>query len=1526
MLRRHHAAGRGGPEIGRLLAWLFLFVLTLVGSAAVALPFLFQSRAIRGRIERLIADAVKAETNLDVSLRIERALWPPGVMIRDIQVASSTPGKPFARVGEARVTVRPFALLSGRVVLDGIELVAPEANIELVDGELANLPLKLKPHPPKAKTTQIEPPFRVVAITGAKVVLSHRKTGGDPLLVDLAGIDVDVDVGGEGTPVYDLRLHKASGALRTTHLQVNEWPLPDRFPPDLPPGVKPKKKEPFPAFAMVDDDSICAVSLAARLTDAATGYDFELKHLEVDARIDDDPKPGVAPSCVAGAARNDRIVSLQIDGVEVDLPKEPPTPLPPGTKKPEAVITAGTKGGRVRLRAPAFLAYRYVPLEPVDGWVALDVDALGAIDLGDPLAGVLKTSATGNLEGHDLRFSNFHFGTLLHGDVELKPPLTIASKKLEVDYGGGQVAVTDFELKAAPAPLAKKKLPLKANVSIKELGFPGLMRELAVSRATHVRWDFKEAKASIAGFLDPLQLDGDLKANTRNFELAAAPVEKPNHGHIVGLAPKTGGIADLSAKVAIRPDYLAFEQIHAAFGGSKLDGRVLLGFHSQLEIDVKSEQVDIADASPLTTFALAGVGRVDMKMRGTYESFKAEGSAAFGGFVFDQFALGDIERASYVFNDQALIEITGLEAKHGESKYQVPSMRVDLAAPTGAVVVDALAKSANFALDDLYEILKMTGDPRWAEIKGHVAVDARAHFVAGGKDDPCGSGRLDLDTRGSVLALDLFGERYDGGTADASLTWWDFDGAGLGMDLDVHAATLHKKGGGTVVATGTVRRGGNLNVKVTASGVSLKALAALPPTNIPVEGAIDAVAEVGGTFDTMRIVADANVSPVKVEGHMLDRSRLRLVREPLPTIAPSLQPDAKGCYRKTVPKPFDVARWTSDPIEGEFSITGSLFGSAIRLDDFRVTDQRKKIARGKIAIRGLDLAPLSLLRPEDAAEVLEGKAEKAPIVPVSGTASADVTLISHPVSEWWNSIGKIEGITIDAARGDVSIATVKPTPTISFGTEGVSLPTTTLSLKFGDVPTKVLVGAKITRHPGDNLPPDLAATIDLPTLPLARLEEFMPKFLDRAEGVAHARLAVGGTLATPTWDGEVRIEKGAFTFKQFAMPLIGVDGTIKIDPKRGVTIDKLHGELGGGTLDATGGVALKGTSMGDADFKFAARGVHFRYGDGMSMTFDSDLRVTWSPPDAGEKSKPARVEGVVNVDSFLYEKQIKIFDVSAIQAAKRTEVDAYDPERDLVGFDVEIRSKGGFKVKNNLVDATLGVGQNGLRVVGTNQRIGLLGELGVIKGGIFRLRRNDFDIRDGTLRFEDETKVDPYVDISAVTEFRRAASAGSTAEWRIKMHVYGTRDELKMDLSSEPSLSQEDLIWLLTIGMTKAESAQIGGNVASGAGLDLIANVTGVNETLSQAIPVIDEFRFGTAYSLRTGRTEPQVTFGKKLSDALRASVTQGFGERREIQANIEWRLMKGVSLLGSYDNVNDVSSQSLGNIGLDLRYRLEFE
>jgi hypothetical protein len=122
--------------------------------------------------------------------------------------------------------------------------------------------------------------------------------------------------------------------------------------------------------------------------------------------------------------------------------------------------------------------------------------------------------------------------------------------------------------------------------------------------------------------------------------------------------------------------------------------------------------------------------------------------------------------------------------------------------------------------------------------------------------------------------------------------------------------------------------------------------------------------------------------------------------------------------------------------------------------------------------------------------------------------------------------------------------------------------------------------------------------------------------------------------------------------------------------------------------------------------------------------------------------------------------------------------------------------------------------------------------------------------------------------------------------------------------------------------LDQAQSASVGESVA----LEALGTLSGADKAVTDAVPIIDELRFGSAYSSRTGRTEPTITIGKRLAERIRANVTSGVAESREIRSNVEWQLSPRVSVEGSYDNVNDISSSSLGNLGADVRWRMEFE
>jgi translocation and assembly module TamB len=113
--------------------------------------------------------------------------------------------------------------------------------------------------------------------------------------------------------------------------------------------------------------------------------------------------------------------------------------------------------------------------------------------------------------------------------------------------------------------------------------------------------------------------------------------------------------------------------------------------------------------------------------------------------------------------------------------------------------------------------------------------------------------------------------------------------------------------------------------------------------------------------------------------------------------------------------------------------------------------------------------------------------------------------------------------------------------------------------------------------------------------------------------------------------------------------------------------------------------------------------------------------------------------------------------------------------------------------------------------------------------------------------------------------------------------------------------------------------------VGESVALEALGALTGADQAVTSAIPVIDEFRLGS-YASRTGRTEPSITIGKRLSDRIRAFVTSGLSESRDVRSNVEIKLNPKLSIEGSYDNVNDASSSTLGNLGADLRWRLDFQ
>ena len=76
---------------------------------------------------------------------------------------------------------------------------------------------------------------------------------------------------------------------------------------------------------------------------------------------------------------------------------------------------------------------------------------------------------------------------------------------------------------------------------------------------------------------------------------------------------------------------------------------------------------------------------------------------------------------------------------------------------------------------------------------------------------------------------------------------------------------------------------------------------------------------------------------------------------------------------------------------------------------------------------------------------------------------------------------------------------------------------------------------------------------------------------------------------------------------------------------------------------------------------------------------------------------------------------------------------------------------------------------------------------------------------------------------------------------------------------------------------------------------------------MKQAIPVIDDFRPGTAYSPRSGRVEPNITVGRRLGENVRARLYERPRGGSQLRSSIEWRLGRSFTVEPSYDRINTV-------------------
>ncbi len=1452
--------------LGRRLAQALCLVLGLIGSMPLFVGLVLRTERVKTWAQGMAAEALQSSIGLRAEYSASLSLWPLELVIHDLRVPSTDGLGPALLVDRVRIAPRFFSLVAGHLDVGEVEVERPRGRLVVRDGRLLNVEYHLPKSPPKKSKARPQPPFSLLAVTEASLdvwIDGYRLETGT----------VDVDVQAERGPSFELFVRSMQSQV-TTRAQRSLTTVAE------------------PIWA-VEEDVICSLELRLRLERSRA----LVRRLFLAGNADDQPSAGTRPSCSgdSGIADVNQVV-LRLTDAMVDW----------AGKKPRIE-------GQVTARAPVSLTNRFLTFLPLAGWVGLEAKAHWDGSTQLPVA-------KGRITGGGIQLERYRLGKTVDIGFGIDADV-VRIDRAEIAFANGQTTLN----RARIEPLAPG-IPFAAeSLDTRDMDFPGLMRDLGVSSNTIVAWSFEHAVVTeLSGRLGVPELDGTIRADTHHFEVFDRSVHDPDRRHMVAIASPT-----VRGRIAVRHDSFQFRDTVATFGSSRVVAPLVsIGFHNALSISVApGSEIELSDISPIANIPISGRARLGVRLDGDASDPLLLGQLSVDRYVMGGFPAGDILKSDVRFRPLR-VELSNLEAKKGRSSYGFSHLSLDF--DQGAtIVVDGHARSRAFDVRDFLDIWGFAQDPRYQDIRGAARVDADVRYVLGGSMDRCQDGWLRVDSDLSMDRLELWGERYDGMDSRMHLVWDDQRAGFLGFSVDIADLTL-RKGAGVLAGSFQVRPGAILNGQVVGTAIPLGRFDGLGALGALLDGRAGLTGSVSGTLDAPKAQVEVKVSPVRVGYAQLGASELTVRLQPTERRLNSVGTTRCG---HPIPGPFDPAEYDRDRSEGTFQVDGKLFGGAVAVSDVKISRQRNKHVSGTVGIHELDWGSLVEMLPP----------EVRPEQRVSGTLSGKLTVEDLPMAAPSQTTGRFDLEAITARQGSIAVRLEPADGPLRLAQGNLEIPRMTghfgmgqeLSANFQLKGRLTDIGAK----------PALEAGLVLLPIDLAAFRGLIPR-ATRVNGTLKGHLELAGPLSSPRTKALLSIEQGELALEGLGPPLTSVAVTVSVRDSE-LRVEKGEASWGDGRLSLTGSAPLVGFDLGLLHLTLAARGVALPRDLGLTGTFDADLETTLDP--RASPFRP-RISGNVLFDHLEYTRPITMTaDVATLtQRGKRSHVQSYDPADDHVDIDLLLKSRSPLRIHNGLVEADMLLDPNGLSLLGTNQQFGVRGTVRAVPGGRIQLRQNSFEIREGLVRFDDITRIAPRVDVRAVTEYRRystQANIGNGTEsasdsgqaggsvtsatggnWRVTMHAHGDADQLRIDLTSEPALSQDDIFLLLTVGVTRteldqAQSASVGSSVA----LEALGTLSGADRAVTDTIPLIDDFRFGSAYSSRTGRTEPTVTIGKRLAERIRASITSGLAEAREVRSNVEWRLNRQVSVEGSYDNVNDISSSQLGNLGADVRWRIEF-
>jgi len=397
----------------------------------------------------------------------------------------------------------------------------------------------------------------------------------------------------------------------------------------------------------------------------------------------------------------------------------------------------------------------------------------------------------------------------------------------------------------------------------------------------------------------------------------------------------------------------------------------------------------------------------------------------------------------------------------------------------------------------------------------------------------------------------------------------------------------------------------------------------------------------------------------------------------------------------------------------------------------------------------------------------------------------------------------------------------------------------------------------------------------------------------QTQGKCSFEFQITGNPTAPLFGGFMTVQNAGITLGSPRFFLENFSGRIQFEDNRLVLKD-FRGLLNGGKVEMGGGIGVDGWSLSEGEIALRAEDVVFDLSRSLRSQISSDLRFNFSEDEK-------ILSGTVNVHHGQYSEDINL-ESSFFRALRRgspsgSVVRGENPWLDSLQLQVGVTSLNPFVIENNLLRSQISAAVN---LSGTFRQPGLTGRLESLEGGKLYFGKNTFLIRQATVDFINPRRIEPDLNVTAETK---------VGEYEITLTLSGTPDVLSASLTSEPPLTEPNIVSLLVMGVTLEGAASSLLNATGSEAISYLDSVlTGRLESALEKTLGLESVRIDAGLISGIENPEARITLQQHLSRNLELIYSQNLQAARNRLWVLDYNPLRSVNIQGIKQDNNEWS------------------